>query len=118
MELHHKTSKLRRENRIRAKAQGTKFRPRFTVFRSNKYTYVQLVDDISGKTVASISQNVVKDLHNGKNKVAAAFEIGKEIAKVAAEKNISKVIFDRGSYRYHGRVKSLADGAREGGLDF
>lgn len=113
---HNKSSKERRTTRVRTNAVGTRYKPRLSVFRSNKYTYAQLIDDKAGKTLATISTVEVKDVHKGKTKTQAAFELGKVIARHALDKQISQVVFDRGPYRYHGRVKSLADGAREGGL--
>ena len=105
----------RRHARIRAKIQGTADSPRLFVFRSAKHIYAQLIDDNKGKIIASAS-----DLKSGKrkNKTEKAKEIGKLIAQKAVEKKLEKVVFDRGGYKYHGRVKSLAEGAREGGLKF
>lgn len=107
----------RRRLRVIKKVLGTKERPRIAVFRSNRYITAQLVDDVTGKTLVDVQAEAAK-LHKGKNKTEAAFEVGKELAKKALEKKISSVVFDRGSFRYHGRVKSFADGAREGGLKF
>lgn len=104
----------KRHKRVRAKIIGTSKIPRFCVFRSNKHIYGQLVDDEKGKTILSITDKGLKS----KNKIEAAEKAGKLIAKKAAEKKINKVIFDRGGYKYHGRVKALAEGAREGGLKF
>lgn len=107
--------RARRKGRVGAKVSGTSARPRLSVFRSNRGIYAQLIDDGGGKTLAAVSALEIKD--RGK-KSAVSFELGKLIAKKAAEKNISKVVFDRNGYKYHGRVKALADGAREGGLKF
>ncbi len=112
-----RTNKAKRKIRVRKKVSGTKTMPRITVFRSNKYIYAQLVDDISGKTLVDVNKEAM-ELHKGRTKVEAAFEVGKELAKKAHKAKISKAVFDRGSYKYHGRVKSLADGSREGGLKF
>ena len=112
-----KTSKTRRKTKVRENIQGTRYAPRLSVFRSNKYIYAQLIDDVAGKTLVSVF-DVSKKLHEKKTKTEASKEVGVELAKRAAEKNIYKAVFDRGEYRYHGRVKSLADGAREGGLKF
>jgi len=112
-----RTNKLKRRLRVRKKVLGTTERPRLSVYRSNRYIYGQLVDDKTHKTLVDI-QAEAKKLHKGKNKVEAAFEVGKALAEKAKEKKISKAVFDRGSYRYHGRVKSFADGARKGGLKF
>ncbi len=101
--------------RIRAKISGTKEQPRLSVFRSNKHIFLQLIDDNSGKTLVSAN-----DLKTKKKatKTEIAKEVGKELAKLAKAKKIKKVVFDRGGYKYHGRVKASAEGAREGGLNF
>ncbi len=111
---------LRRRQHVRRHVRGTAERPRLTVFRSSKHIYVQLVDDVQGATLATASsrtKEVRASLKYGGNKNAATV-IGKKIAEIAKSKGITKVCFDRGHYRYHGRVKALADGAREGGLQF
>jgi len=109
--------KIRRQNRSRAKIFGTGEKPRLSVFRSNRYIYAQLIDDEVGKTVASASSNEVGNKKKmTKNELAKL--VGGLIAKKALENKIKSVIFDRGSYRYHGRVKNIAEGAREGGLKF
>lgn len=100
--------------RIRRKLRGTTERPRLAVFRSLAHTYVQVIDDTTGVTVAAASTSGSKAGGN----VAAATKIGKEIAEKAIEKGIKKVVFDRGGYLYHGRVKALAEAAREAGLEF
>ncbi len=105
----------RRHRRIRAKVSGTAERPRFQVFRSLNYTYAQLIDDTTGKTILSASD---RDSKVKENKTKRAFEVGKEIAKNAKEKKINEVVFDRKGYMYHGRVKAVAEGAREEGLKF
>jgi len=92
---------------VRAKIKGTADVPRLCVFRSSKHIYAQLIDDEKGKTLAA-----------AKGKLASAAEIGKLIAKKAIEKDIKKIVFDRGGYKYHGKVKALAEGAREAGLKF
>lgn len=102
------------KTRIRGKVSGTAQRPRMSVFRSNKGIYVQLIDDLAGVTLASASS---KGLEGG-TKTEVAAKVGKEIAKVAGEKGIETVVFDRNGYLFHGRVKSLADAAREAGLKF
>src|SRR5690554_3081611 len=103
----------RRRKSIRKKISGTTDRPRLRVSRSLKHIYAQLIDDTKGRTLAEASSVSLKiDGHN----VEAAKKVGKALADRAKEKNIEAVCFDRGSYRYHGRVKALADGAREGGL--
>jgi len=106
----------KRKLRVRKKITGTVERPRLSVFRSVKYTYAQLIDDKAGKTLVDTSSSV-KEMHKSTNKVTAAKEVGKLLAKLAIEKNIKKVVFDRNGYRYQGRVKSVAEGAREGGLE-
>ncbi|MHB1701001.1 MAG: 50S ribosomal protein L18 [Acidobacteriaceae bacterium] len=102
--------------RIRQKMQGTSQRPRLNVYRSVNHLYTQLIDDAAGVTLVSASTLAAK-LKTGGN-VAAAKELGKLIAERAQEKGIKKVVFDRGGYLYHGRIKALADAAREAGLDF
>jgi large subunit ribosomal protein L18 len=101
--------------RVRKKVFGTEERPRLAVFRSSKHIYAQLVNDTTGKTLFSASSLKVKGDLNG---IQTAKEVGVAIAKLAAGKSIKAIVFDRGGYLYHGRVKSLADGAREGGLQF
>lgn len=119
--------KLRRHKRIRAKVFGTKERPRLCVFMSAKHIYAQLIDDEKGKTLLSASdlnlkQNKKSEKQKTKNqmtkKVLLAFEVGKLIAEKAKQLKIEKVVFDRGGYKYHGKVKALAEGAREAGLKF
>lgn len=112
----YKTNKIRRQVRTRSKINGTSSCPRLSVFRSNKFIYGQLIDDVKGLTLVSCSDKALK--LKSKNKVEAAFEVGKKLSGKAVEKGIKHAVFDRGSYKYHGRVKSLADGAREGGLKF
>jgi large subunit ribosomal protein L18 len=102
--------------RIRQKLSGTAERPRLNVYRSLNHLYAQVVDDQKGETLASASSLALK-LKTGGN-VAAAKEIGKNIAEKAKEKGIKKVVFDRGGFLYHGRIKALADAAREAGLEF
>jgi len=101
--------------RIRKKISGTPSRPRLSVFRSNKEIYCQLIDDLNGVTLASAS---TKGLPKSDNKVLQSAEVGRVIAQKAKSANIDTIVFDRGGYLYHGRVKSLAEGAREGGLNF
>lgn len=112
------TSKIARRNkikaRIRGKISGTAERPRMSVFRSNKQIYVQLVDDLSGRTLASASSKA----HTEGTKTQTAALTGKDIAAKALAAGITTVVFDRNGYLFHGRVKSLADAAREGGLKF
>ncbi len=111
---------LRRRRHVRSKIVGTQERPRLSVFRSNKHIYAQLIDDLSGVTLASASTcsaDVGPDAAPGGN-IKAAVGLGKKLAADAKSKGIGKAAFDRGHYRYHGRVKALADAAREGGLQF
>ncbi len=108
--------RLKRHKRIRAKISGVKERPRLSVFRSARHIYAQLVDDKAGKILAVSSDREIKKLPKGKT--AIALEVGRLIARKAKDLKIEKVAFDRGGYQYHGRVKSLAEGAREGGLKF
>lgn len=103
--------------RIRKVVKGTAERPRLSVFRSNTNIYAQLIDDIAGKTLAHAS-SAEKGFNVDGNKSQKSFEVGKMLAQRAAEKGITTVTFDRGGYLYHGRVKALAEGAREGGLNF
>ncbi len=115
--------KIRKATRNRAKLHGTASQPRLSVFRSNKYIHAQLIDDNAGKTLVSGSTkskeagNAAGNSKSAKNaKITQAETLGQSIAKKAVEKGIKKAIFDRGSYKYHGRVKALAEGARAGGL--
>lgn len=112
--------RLRKHVRVRKKVAGTQERPRMNVFRSLKNIYVQIIDDSTGNTLVSASTldaALKGKVANGGNKEAAK-EVGKLIATKAIEKGIKQVVFDRGGYIYHGRVKELADAAREAGLDF
>jgi len=107
--------------RIRKKVMGTAERPRLTVFRSLNHIYAQLVDDLSGRTILTVSdrdKEVAPQLGSAKGKLEAGKLVGKRIAARAKEKGIERVCFDRGGYLYHGRVKAVAEGAREGGLSF
>jgi len=106
--------------RIRRKLRGTTERPRLAVFRSVAHIYAQVIDDVEGKTLVSAS-SVDKDAKGAKGgggNVAAAKTIGKLVAERAKEKGVTRVVFDRGGYQYHGRIKALADAAREAGLEF
>ncbi len=110
--------RLRIKQRIRKIVSGTSVRPRMSVFRSNKQIYVQLIDDANGQTLVSASSSE-KELQDAKvNKIDQAKEVGKLVAKKAKDKGIENVVFDRNGYLYHGRVKSLAEAAREEGLKF
>ena len=109
--------RLRRHKRVRAKISGTAARPRLNVFRSNANIYAQIIDDENGVTLLSAS-TLDKEFNGYGGNREAAKAVGTMIAKKAAEKGITEVVFDRGGYVYHGRVKELAEGAREGGLKF
>jgi large subunit ribosomal protein L18 len=110
-------ARLRRKTRIRQTLSGTAERPRLTVFRSNNHIYAQLIDDVAGSTLAARS-TLKLDIEGHKSNIAAATEVGKAIAAAAKEAGVTSVLFDRNGYKYHGRVKALADAAREGGLAF
>ena len=118
-----KNNKTFRRNRIRQRIKkvvsGTSDYPRLSVFRSNKEIYCQLIDDVNGKTIVQSSSRdkFIADLKL-KSNIEISFNVGKSVAEQALKKGIDKIKFDRGGYLYHGRVKSLADGAREGGLKF
>jgi large subunit ribosomal protein L18 len=112
-----KTVKQTRQTRTRAKAKGVLTKPRLSIFRSNKYVYAQVIDDETRKTIVGATEKELS-LKEKLKKSERAKELGKLIAKKAIGKKIEKVVFDRGSYRYHGRVKAVAEGAREGGLKF
>ncbi len=109
--------KIKRQIRVRSKIKGTRQRPRLSVFRSNRFIYAQLIDDDKGQTIIELSE---KELDNKtlKTKTERAKALGIILAKQAKTKKINTVVFDRGSYAYHGRVQALAEGAREGGLKF
>ena len=110
------TRRKRIQRIIRTKVAGTSERPRLSVFRSNTGIYAQIIDDSTGRTLAAATSKKVTA--EGGNGVALAAAVGRQVAAVAQEKGITKVVFDRSGYLYHGRVKSLAEGAREGGLNF
>lgn len=111
------TGRKRRHLRIRKKVSGTEQKPRLCVFRSNRHIYVQIIDDTRHQVITGLGSVHDKEL-TGKKKTEVAFEIGKKIGKTAIDKGIKEITFDRGGYRYHGRVKALADGARKAGLKF
>jgi large subunit ribosomal protein L18 len=116
--LDKNATRKKRHARVRAKLSGTSARPRLNVFRSNKHLYAQLIDDMSGTTLASAS-TMEKDLNlESTSNVEAAKLVGELVAKRAVEKGITAVVFDRGGYLYHGRIQALADAARENGLQF
>lgn len=110
-----KDQKLKRQNRVRAKLAKNTGIPRLSIFRSNRYIWIQIIDDKHGKTLVSTSSKVIKAVGNG---VKTAIAVGEDIATKALKKNVIKIRFDRGLYKYHGRVKALADAARAKGLKF
>lgn len=112
--------RVKKHMKIRNKISGTSARPRLAVFRSEKHMYAQIIDDVTGNTIvaASTVEKAVKDTLEKTNNVAAAAAVGTAIAKKAIEKGIEAVVFDRGGFIYHGKVKALADAAREAGLKF
>jgi large subunit ribosomal protein L18 len=110
-------SRIKRHERIRKNMSGTPELPRLNVFRSAKHIYVQIIDDVNGTTLASAS-SLDKDFEGIGSNIEAAKKVGLSIAQKATEKGIRSVVFDRGGHLYHGRVKALAEGAREGGLEF
>ena len=111
-----RSQRIKRHSRVRGKISGTAERPRLSVFRSEKNIYAQIIDDVAGNTLVAAS-SVEKDFGPGSN-TEAARKVGKLVAERAVAKGIEEVVFDRGGYIYHGRVKELAEGAREGGLKF
>jgi large subunit ribosomal protein L18 len=110
--------KTRRHQRIRVKVSGTAERPRLAVFRSNRHIVAQVIDDVSGHTIAAASTVEASLRAGATGNVAAATQVGKLVAERAREKGIEKVVFDRGGSQYHGRVAALAEAAREAGLEF
>lgn len=112
-----KKARAKRHARVRSKISGTPERPRLCVYRSTKHIYAQLIDDVNGVTLTSAS-SMDKAFEGAGGNAEGARKVGEMIAKRALEKNITDVVFDRGGYLYHGRVKELADGARENGLKF
>ena len=110
-------ARIKRHERMRNKVKGTPEMPRLCVFRSNVNIYAQIIDDVNMKTLVSAS-SLEKDFEAGANKKETAKKVGNAVAKKAVAANIKSVVFDRGGYQYHGRVKELAEGAREGGLEF
>ena len=119
MAITNRDRRERRRRRVRAKVYGVASRPRLNVFRSMKHIYAQLIDDDAGHTLAAAS-SLDTDIRSqaGLKKVEEALAVGKLLAQRAQQKEIKQVVYDRAGYRYHGRVKAVADGAREGGLEF
>ena len=113
--------RLKNKIRIRKKISGTTDRPRIAVYKSLKQVYAQIIDDAKGETIlaaSSLSKDISNEIKTAKNKIEKSKIVGKYLAEKAKEKGIESVVFDRSGYRYHGRVQALADGAREGGLNF
>ena len=112
-------ARIKRKVRIRKKISGCPERPRLVVYRSNLHIYAQLVDDLAGKTLAATSTLSLGKSDSGIHpNIDGAAKVGREIARIAKENNIASVTFDRNGYLYHGRIKAVAEGAREGGLEF
>ena len=113
-------ARLRRHARVRKSVSGTPERPRLAVFRSLSHIYVQVIDDSSGRTLVAASdvEAGLRGQRNGKKKTQVAELVGEALARKASEKGIKAVVFDRGGFRYHGRIKALAEAARKGGLSF
>ena len=109
---------IRRKTRSRVKTRGTQMRPRLTAFRSNRHIFAQIIDDESGRTLFGLSDREFLKAKRGQKKSELAKNFGKKFAQLAKEKDLSKVVFDRSGYVYHGRIKAFAEGAREGGLEF
>jgi large subunit ribosomal protein L18 len=116
MKLTKEQARKRRHRRVRGRVEGTAARPRLAVYRSNKGIYAQVIDDDAGHTLAAASTGQLSTASGSKSEQAG--EVGKLVAQRARDAGIERVVFDRGGYLYHGRVKALADGAREGGLEF
>jgi large subunit ribosomal protein L18 len=119
--LQKKLTRERRHRHILKSVRGTVARPRLVVFRSNKHIYAQVIDDLTGHTMfsaSSLSKTISDDVAKAKGKIEQAKLVGKYLAEVAKSKDVNNIVFDRGGYLYHGRVKALAEGAREGGLQF
>jgi ribosomal protein L18, bacterial type len=111
-------SRRRRHLRVRKKVRGTAARPRLAVFRSNKHIYAQVIDDVAGRTLASASTMEPSERGAGTGTVNAARSVGERVADRAKSAGVSTVVFDRGGFKYHGRVAAVADGARSAGLEF
>ncbi len=115
-----RTARKRRHHRVRTKLAGTEARPRLNVFRSLRHIYAQIINDEVGRTLvsASTAEEDVRKQIEGLNKTAQAHVVGKVLAERALARGVTQVVFDRGGYKYHGRVRALAEGTREGGLEF
>lgn len=117
MKATRQAARDRRHTRVRKRVQGTGERPRLAVFRSNKYIYAQVIDDVEGRTLASASSQELGLRSDGLNMETAA-KVGEALASRAKDAGVTSVVFDRGGYKFHGKVKALADAARESGLEF
>jgi|SRR5579859_7113141 len=111
-----KPKRIQRQKRVRGKIHGTKELPRLSVFRSNKYLYAQVIDDDNGKTLAAVSEKELKE--NKAKPMESSKALGNLLADKLKKAKISSIVFDKGAYKYHGKVKAFAEGAREGGLKF
>ena len=118
MSLTKRQHRVRRHRRVRKKVMGTAQRPRLAVFRSNKHIYAQVIDDVAGRTVASASSMEPSVRSDGGGTVDAARAVGERVADRAKGAGVNTVVFDRGGFKYHGRVAAVADGARSAGLEF
>ncbi len=116
--IHRKDNKFKRKIRARLKVKDNFSRPRLSVFRSSKYIYGQIIDNATGRTLLGISSKDIDVKKEDKGKIDISFRTGEALAKKALDKKIDMIVFDRSGYKYHGRVKALADGARKGGLKF
>lgn len=114
-QFNRKAARVKRHSRVRVKLAGTQERPRLSIYRSLNHIYAQVIDDSTGRTVAAAS---TLEMKSGKSNAEAAVAVGKAIAASAAKAGVKQVVFDRGGFLYHGRVKALADAAREAGLEF
>jgi large subunit ribosomal protein L18 len=113
-----KNKNLRRKVRNSYKVRSRSDRPRIAIYRSNKYIYVQIIDSSTGATITGVSSKSIESKKEDKGKIDISFRTGEALAEIAKKKKITEVVFDRGGYKYHGRVKALAEGARKGGLKF
>ena len=118
--ISRKQSRIKRKKRIRKRVNGTQERPRLSVFRSAKHIYAQVIDDTTGATLASASsvEKITREHPKFESKIAQANFVGNLVAQRSKEKGVNKVVFDRNGFLYHGRIKAISEGAREGGLEF
>lgn len=113
-----KEKRYRRRKHIRKALFGKPEKPRLAVFRSNRYLYAQLIDDLNDKCICGISEKTFEPKKKDQKPTEVAFDMGKEFGKTIAEKDVNKIVFDRGGFKYHGRIRSFADGLRESGIEF